>query len=450
MKLNNSKLVRRGGFTCSARGIIQNSALFLVLTLILFPSCETTEPPPSNQKLTLTAEDANCTEAWLNLKTENISLPTEIVLNQNDTTIIAININSNDTTLYVDKLLPSQTYNFQTIIQSTNRKSNIVSVTTMDTTSHNFTWETFTFGGANGSSYLTDVAIINENDIWAVGEIHTKDTDKWNEDSTKWLTPYNAVHWDGNTWELKRILYKNNFWTINTILAFSENDIWFDVFVHWNGSAYSNETIPNVLIGWRSNALWGTSSKDYYVVGTGGNIAHYNGSSWRKIESGTELPFQDIYGDGGEIIALASSHNYLGRKLYKIKNNTVTTVSDSGLYYVFGGLWFIKNKKYYIVGDGVFEKTTLDELSWNRYPIGFVASYYSNAINGVKMNDITIVGSYGDISHFNGKTWYEYKQLFNSQDELRGVDTKGEIIVAVGDRYTGGINDFGIICLGRR
>ena len=71
----------------------------------------------------------------------------------------------------------------------------------MDTTSHNFTFETFTFGGTAGSSILYDVAIINENDIWAVGEIYIADT------SINGYTTYNAVHWDGNQWELKRIMF---------------------------------------------------------------------------------------------------------------------------------------------------------------------------------------------------------------------------------------------------
>ncbi|GAB6283729.1 MAG: hypothetical protein STSR0008_25320 [Ignavibacterium sp.] len=46
----------------------------------------------------------------------------------------------------------------------------------MDTTSHNFSFETWTFGGEAGSSVLYDVAIIDENNIWAVGEIRISDT----------------------------------------------------------------------------------------------------------------------------------------------------------------------------------------------------------------------------------------------------------------------------------
>ena len=44
-----------------------------------------------------------------------------------------------------------------------------------DTTSHNFTWQTFTFG-EHSSSTLYDVAIINDSSIWAVGEIYMNDS----------------------------------------------------------------------------------------------------------------------------------------------------------------------------------------------------------------------------------------------------------------------------------
>jgi hypothetical protein len=58
----------------------------------------------------------------------------------------------------------------------------------MDATSHDFTFQTFTFCGTAGSSTLYDVAIINENNIWAVGEIPVTDT------SQNGSTMYNAVH----------------------------------------------------------------------------------------------------------------------------------------------------------------------------------------------------------------------------------------------------------------
>ncbi len=53
-------------------------------------------------------------------------------------------------------------------------ESNELSVTTMDTTSHNFTWQTFTFD-KHSSSVLNEVAIIDENNIWAVGKDTKRD-----------------------------------------------------------------------------------------------------------------------------------------------------------------------------------------------------------------------------------------------------------------------------------
>ena len=70
----------------------------------------------------------------------------------------------------------------------------------MDTTSHNFTFQSWTFGTV-GSSTLYDIAIINENNIWAVGEIMIADT------SINGYTTYNAVHWNGGEWSLHKLYF---------------------------------------------------------------------------------------------------------------------------------------------------------------------------------------------------------------------------------------------------
>ena len=54
--------------------------------------------------------------------------------------------------------------------------------------------------------------------------------------------------------------------------------------------------IPDILIGWEINKLWGSSSNDLYAVGNEGNIAHCNGSKWTKIESGTTVDLLDVSG----------------------------------------------------------------------------------------------------------------------------------------------------------
>ncbi len=167
----------------------------------------------------------------------------------------------------------------------------------MDTTSHNFSWQTFSLG-EHSSSILYDVAIIDENNIWAVGEIYMNDS-LGNPDSTI----YNAVHWNGNIWELKRIktLFSGNLITVplDGIFAFSATDIWMvgSLPIHGDGANWTMYDLrsavdPNLSL----TKVWGSRSNDIYFVGRNGSIAHYNGSSWTKIESGTSIDFQDIWG----------------------------------------------------------------------------------------------------------------------------------------------------------
>src|SRR5690606_37389250 len=174
--------------------------LFLTI-IILFTTCNTTEPPPEDtRKLTLTFEDASCIEAWININTENIQLPASINIFINDSISQISILNTKDSLLYIDSLLPNKTYKLKAASIDYGVMSSEISVTTLDTTSHNFTFETWTFGDI-GSSVLFDVAIISEDNIWCVGEINIADT------SVNGYTTYNAVHWNGSEWQLKRILF---------------------------------------------------------------------------------------------------------------------------------------------------------------------------------------------------------------------------------------------------
>jgi hypothetical protein len=72
---------------------------------------------------------------------------------------------------------------------------------------------------------LSDVAIIDENNIWAVGAVYLYDS-LGNIDQNV----YNAIHWDGNNWTVKRISTLNrgqyDATVLNAIVAFSAKDIW--------------------------------------------------------------------------------------------------------------------------------------------------------------------------------------------------------------------------------
>jgi len=422
--------------------------LFGLIVIIL--SCNTTEPLPPGTGITLKTEDVSSIETWIKIITNNIQLPTTVTLKKNNTVEQTISLLTQDSVIYIDSLLPKTTYTFQAFIQSSNQsfKSNELSVTTMDTTSHNFTWQTFTFG-EHSSSVLNDVAIIDENNIWAVGEIYMNDS-LGNPDPTF----YNAAHWNGQEWKLKRILYSGGIWTIKTIFAFNANDIWFSAFVRYDGQNFIELPIPPILTGWTINKIWGTSSNDLYIVGNNGNIARWDGTRWIKLfDNGTDLNINDIWGDYDddtnqwEILAVASNV-YQGpeREILEIfKDHRVTKLKCDDLNWTLSGVWFISQRKYFVVGSGIYEKHKLSDNKWDHGPFD-ITSYYIFKLRGNNVNDLIGVGGVGEVVHFNGASWHSY---FNTTKlnygNYYGVAAKGDIVVVVGED-----NPKAVITVGKR
>ena len=178
-----------------------------------------------------------------------------------------------------------------------------------------------------------------------------------------------------------------------------------------------------------------------YFVGNEGRIIHYNGTSWTKIESGTNLNIYDIYGawnkysNQWDVIAIASSSQTTENVLLQIQaNNTVSSLNTNGLSAFSTGVWFVPQNKYYIVGLGVHQKTLLSDPVWNTYPQATVTNYASSAITGQGINDVFVVGSSCEVVHFNGSTWYNYyKEIPNANGAaLGGIDVKGNTVVIVG------------------
>ena len=418
--------------------------LFFMTLFIISISCDSTEPP-ANISLTLKLEDVSCTEAWLQLTTNNIQLPATINLLINNSLTQTFSLSTNDSVLYIDSLLPNQTYKLIAAMQQSNNVSNEVTVTTMDTTSHNFTWQTFEFG-QHSSSTLYDVAIIDENNIWAVGEIYMNDS-LGNPDPTF----YNVVHWDGNTWELKRILYQGGIWTIKTIYAFNESDIWFSGYMRYYNGNFIELTIPIILQGWSINKLWGTSSSDLYAVGNEGNIAHYNGSSWTKIVSGTALNLTSISGNIAEVYFSGVNSFTNEGILLKYKSSTISNIANgkiigSGevfnpfLYGEFQTVCLIDNT---LLLGGNF----LYQFKFNRWnyvkslPENFVNGNPNGSIRGFiysitanNENDIIISGDRNTLLHFNGIDWLQLGEPYNplSNTSHRSTKIQNNIVVTVG------------------
>ncbi|BDQ02995.1 glucosyl transferase [Ignavibacterium sp.] len=434
--------------------------LILIIQLLLFAtSCKQTTEPKLEAELKLELEDVSCTEAWIKLTTTNLQLPATVNLLRDGTKAQTINLLVADTVLYVDSLLPNQTYKFQASIQPFNHSglpaegrhsSNELTVTTMDTTSHNFTWQSWEFG-QHSSSTLYDVAIIDENNIWAVGEIYMLDSLGRPDPNA-----YNAVHWDGTKWELKRIYTYSNCSSIDyaplrSIYAFASNKIvvtsgggmwWFD------GNRWIAECSINPLLTGAINKLWGSSSEDLYAVGNNGNIAHWDGVRWRKIESGTTLNINDIWGDYNsaesdyEIIFIAAQQ-FVGpeRNIYRIVDKSVEKLSTLNINQgSIHGIWFKTGRKYYVVGNGIYTTNNVNYGSFWDASLINLTPYYTYAIRGSALNNVLICGSFGELLHYNGFTWQSFQNMlgfFNA--DFFNIDVKENVTAVVGQKFNSGI-----------
>jgi hypothetical protein len=401
----------------------------------------------------LTAEDVGVTDVWLRIKLPFSRTQKPVTLKRDTVTILHSTITAPDTLVLDERLLHNHTYTYTLIsyIGSMLASEARLTITTMDTTSHNFTWEILTIG--DGASIgFRDVAIINDTLAYAVGDINVKDSL-----GNRIYPPYNVARWDGHRWELSTTKDSGYGYGINySIYAFHENDIWVGGSIpkHWDGDKWTfYGSKRGYQGGFWIRKIWGTSSLDLYVVGDGGNIWHYNGANWQKLESGTTLDIEDIWGATNsktgelEILAVASKrYDNQNRQILKISGTSVTTLPDTAITTSITGVWFDAGRRYYVTGGDVFRKWTINGPDpWKR-DIWATYFFYKYKIRGTAINDIAIACDNGDILHYNGLTWKSYyNETRLNYGNYNSVAMRGNLIIAVGDNYGSGV-----IAVGRR
>ena len=428
--------------------------MFLALYALFFPGCEKVTDPLKKPAMTLESDGVAATEAWIKLSVtnpQNVRM-VEVV---RDSVVVFRGVPMTSDTVVNDTLLePAHHYTYRAYSVLDGRHSKPfaeLQITTMDTTSHHFQWQQFVIESPYGTGLFYDAAIVNENDIWVVGEVYS--------DSVKPWLRYNAAHWDGQHWELKRIPWDDNGYPryniLKTIFYFKEGKIWFagnGIIEYWNNSFINVEISQNVWGPVLINKIWADAPDNIYIAGGGGYIARYNGSKWKKVYSGTQYSFWDIWGniipatERNEIMAVASRllEPPVGKKVIRIKDYTSKSVPDSGLPFSISSVWFIPGVKYYIAGDGLFSVHKLGDR-WKKET--GIPQLYKNSIRGNDLNDIFIAGDFGLLSHFNGKKWKHFNDLFSANVLFfNSVTLKENIVVAVGLSVTGE----GIIVLGKR
>jgi hypothetical protein len=198
-----------------------------------------------------------------------------------------------------------------------------------------------------------------------------------------------------------------------------------------------------------------------YFVGNNGTIVHYNGSQWRKIESGTDVDLIDIWGTPDGSIVWVAGKNLSKTVLIKIEKNIAKIVfEDQSPWQVIqdrlsGGLSSIwtDSKNFIYSTTPVTAYRCLSGTSGEGkeiYPYDDYLNGGTVTIRGNASNDIITSGNNASILHFNGYTWKKYEELNDINTYLFNIDIKNGTLVSVGDKFEGIFDYKAIVIVGSK
>jgi hypothetical protein len=151
-------------------------------------------------------------------------------------------------------------------------------------------------GNAFTGTTLTAVSARSANDIWAVG--YTQGLQGTNANMFT-LT----MHWNGSAWTIVRspnpavATPAGTSQALNGVVEISANNAWAvggtsdisgfqparPIAMHWNGTAWSLATLPNLGSGGSLSSVTASSSTSVWAAGSPGastSVLHFNGTSW--------------------------------------------------------------------------------------------------------------------------------------------------------------------------
>ncbi|HPI27158.1 MAG TPA: hypothetical protein PLS75_01635, partial [Candidatus Marinimicrobia bacterium] len=181
------------------------SIILLISILLCAMSCRECPTEPEEYAIDISADFVGASRVRLLVSVSDSGDVREFGIKRNGEVISKSQIAGKDTLITDITAEPATAYQYQGVVYYDRKEINaseVITLTTLDTTSHEVDWKIQKIGWL--SSYLRDVFIISEDDIWAVGFIQDLDS------AGNYIT-YNATHWDGVEWKPQRIetLYDN-------------------------------------------------------------------------------------------------------------------------------------------------------------------------------------------------------------------------------------------------
>ncbi len=258
-----------------------NYILGLILFFAILSCGKDTVVGPHLPTVELQALRVEAIEVALKITLPDSLVPRTFAVKRDGAVIFSGQMTGTEATVVDTTVLPARSYFYQALRLSGGEavdSSDVVAVTTLDTTSHNYTWELQTIGVFQSS--LSDVWGSSATNVYAVGRVEVPDGE----------TQSNIIHFDGNSWRtVTEAAFDTGFayGEFGGIYGFSEDDIWVvgTNVLHWDGNTWKPLaftlrrtgpgsaiviTLNEVLSGNQFTAVWGASAQDVFAVGVGG------------------------------------------------------------------------------------------------------------------------------------------------------------------------------------
>lgn len=227
------------------------------------------------------------------------------------------------------------------------------------------------------SHHLQNVAVIAENDAWAIGDNGL------------------LLHYDGQSWTIVPSPYGDR---MNGISVISAQDIWVvgdgGHIIHYNGTQWSAVPSP---IGDHLYGISMLSSSDGWAVGAAGKILHYDGVAWTEFDDTGGNTWYDVemvtaadgwlvgnqgliyHWGGASWIVHTDSGGTVWRGLDMVTALDGWIVGDQGLIYRWNGVTWSLN-------------TDTGGTNWRSVSMGLAANGWA-------------VGAGGALLHWDGLLW---------------------------------------------
>jgi len=428
-------------------------SIILLLTAIFFAMSCRECPTESENNIDLIVKDIFCTSVVLKIRLPYSGAVNTFALDRNDSTVATYTCSEDDTLIIDEGLTPATKYLYSVRFLKdgkTKSESDPVAVHTMNITSHDISyWDIDTLGISGG---IYDLWIVSEDNIWAVGQIIAEDPDSsFDGSGEEW---FNAAHWDGEKWNLIRIL---NTATLYSIWYFSESDIWVSSGFpkHWDGQQWTMYHFQDMGLGIEVSTehIWASSPNNVYFVGWKGSIVHYNGSNFTKMESGTTCKLEDVWGiDGNHIWAVGTESDNSRSVILFYNGKTWNTLHDTNNERKCWSNSVWTDNPYLLFLNGGSGRYLFDLMQEKLSKYESAGRWFGYDIYGTAYNDIFASTAGSEMLHYNGSTWYLYPEVkaqFEDYFRIRAVKANDEIVVASGYYYTG-IGGLPIIIRGYR